>query len=64
MSSSTPLAVMFLVYLFNEVQCVMDVVGNLPTRGLCILVSTLATPPVTDPLLDTIGLRGCPGPGS
>ena len=36
----------------------MDVVGGLPTRGLSILVRTLATPYVTDPLLDTIALVG------
>ena len=34
----------------------MDVVGDLQTKGLRILVRSLATPYVTDPLLDTIGL--------
>ena len=42
----------------------MDVVGGLPTRVLSILVSTLATPYVTDPLLDTIGIRGASACGS
>ena len=32
--------------------------GGLPTKCLRILVSTLATAYITDPLLDTIGLRG------
>ena len=31
---------------------------GLPTKGLRILVSSVATPSVTDLLLDTIGLRG------
>ena len=32
--------------------------GDFPTKGLSILVRTLATPWVTEPLPDTMGLRG------
>ena len=38
--------------------------GDLPTRGLSILVSTLAIPYMIDPLLDMIGLRGVSACGS
>ena len=31
----------------------------LPVRGLRILANLLATPYVIEPLLDTMGLRGC-----
>ena len=31
---------------------------DLPTRGFRILDSSLATPYVTEPILDTMGLRG------
>ena len=34
--------------------------GDLPTRGLMICESSLATPYVIDPLLETMGLRGVP----
>ena len=33
--------------------------GDLPTSGLSTLLRTLATPQVTEPLLETIVLRGC-----
>ena len=36
----------------------VDMVWDLPTKGLRILVSSLATPYVTNPQLDTIGLSG------
>ena len=32
--------------------------GDLPTNDLCTLAKTLAIPYVTEPILDTIGLRG------
>ena len=31
----------------------------LPVRGFRILANSLATPYVTEPLLDAVGLRGC-----
>ena len=34
--------------------------GDLPTNGFSTLARTLATPYVTDPLLDTMGLREVP----
>ena len=33
--------------------------GDWPTRGLMMCESSLATPYVMDPLLETMGLRGC-----
>ena len=35
--------------------------GDLPTKGFRILASFVATPLVTDPQLDTIGLREVSG---
>ena len=34
--------------------------GDLPTSSLMTLLRTLATPYVTEPLLETMGLRGLP----
>ena len=50
-------------YLFSlvyKVTCTLYMVGDLPTNDLSTLLRTLATPWVTEPPLETIGLSGVP----